>query len=596
MAFYDDNTPAAETVPAGPQFGSADYNFDFLDSYLQQVSKPSRTNPYQSLDDGDNFYTEEDNEESQAAAPVNDTTEEQSPDGSAGFSESAVNDYLFSSDTAEEEEVPDYRRYNDEEEVDTNDDETEPGEIVPFDNFPAMENGWGLNKSQMKTPFATVNNRSALGEGLGKTESGGKYNATNKHSSAAGKYQFLWGTWGDSIKKVTGVKSKQEFLDNPAAQEKYYSFYEKNVLQPGVTKLKNQLNTDLSDTQLARLIHFRGQAGAKKYLRGQISDKPEAYNMKISDYIGKKQTGGNVLTPQEQQELHRPFVKPKEIEKVEFQDNRKINPVTGKPFKKPGTRNSSTTDDVIKTIVSHAKAQNVDPYTALAVSLQETNFGQGNDDYGHIINDSPLTREKYGNLSNQDWYGAALASTINEKLAYGKQLGYDKKGEDYQLQAYNGYGKLTPNTESNYYERQTPSFYGVPVSKNKPLDLSKNPAWGKTVISLRDSVIKPNPRLKEIIDATPAFDYEKASQEIINNQRQTGGYGVAITPEEQHIGLNNPDYDHLFIPLQGTTTIRGLDDGSPVEVIDEEGTRKVLRGPKHTFKAKGSVKEKRLKN
>lgn len=362
MAFYDDTTPAIETVPAGPQFGSADYNFDFLDSYIQQVGKPTKISPSQSLDDGDNFYNEESTDEENTSAPTQDAaTEEQSPDGSAGFSESAVNDYLFA-DSAPDNEM-DYNRYNRSDE-NIGEENTDPSN-TPFDNFPTFENNYGLSKAERKTPFAIVNGKSSsvLGEQIGKTESGGKYTATNTHSSAAGKYQFLWSVWGDSIKKVTGVKSKEEFLKKPDAQEQYYSFYEKSVLQPGVDKIKKQINTDLSDAQLAKLIHFRGQAGAKKYLRGQISDKPESYNMRISDYIGKKQTGG-----------------------------------------------------------------------------------------------------------------------------------------------------------------------------------------------------------------------------------------IATTSEAQHIGLNNPDFDSLIIPLKGTNTIRGLDDGTPVEVIDEEGTRKVLRGPKHTFKAKGSVKEKRLKN
>lgn len=334
MAFYDDNTPV-ETVEAGPQFGSANYNFDFLDNYLRKVSSPTKTNPEQDIEDTSGFYDEQQDEPqntlSQDSQDTEESSDNQSPDGSDGFTQSAMDDYLFSPDSQFDENNLDYVNY------------TGGGaKVAPT-----------LDKTDLKNQIAKV-------------ESDGKYNATNKNSTATGKYQFLWGKtkkqgWGESIKKVTGVKSQQEFLNSPAAQEKYYAFYEKNYIAPSIQQIRKEIPTDLNDVQLGKLIHFRGEGGAKKYLKGELKDKPEAYNIKISDYI--KQTGG-----------------------------------------------------------------------------------------------------------------------------------------------------------------------------------------------------------------------------------------VATTPEEQYVGLNNLAFDNLFMPLQGINTIRGLDDGNPVEVTDEEGNRKILYGPKHTFKAKGKVYEKRLKN
>jgi len=143
--------------------------------------------------------------------------------------------------------------------------------------------------------------KSTLGENIAAIESGGKYSATNKNSSATGKYQFLWGDWGKSIMKVTGVKSQKEFLDSPTAQEKYYSFYEKTYLLPEVQKIRKEIKTALTDMQLAKLVHFRGEGGARKYLKGELKDKPESYNIPISKYI--KQSGGNVAVTPEQQYL-----------------------------------------------------------------------------------------------------------------------------------------------------------------------------------------------------------------------------------------------------------------------------------------------------
>jgi hypothetical protein len=141
-----------------------------------------------------------------------------------------------------------------------------------------------------------------LGKSISSIESGGKYNATNKHSSAVGKYQFLWSAWGDSIKKVTGVSSKDEFLHSPKAQEKYYSWYEKNYLMPQVKKLQQYNKAGLSDEQLAKLVHYRGAGGARKYLQGEMADKPEKYNVPISQYLGTRRLGGVATTTQAQHE------------------------------------------------------------------------------------------------------------------------------------------------------------------------------------------------------------------------------------------------------------------------------------------------------
>jgi hypothetical protein len=157
------------------------------------------------------------------------------------------------------------------------------------------------NSVASRVPSSPASGTSTVGQQISKIESGGSYTATNPHSSATGKYQFLWSQWGDSIKKTTGVKSQQEFLHNPQAQEKFYSSYEKNYLMPQVAKLRQQIPTKMTDNQLAMLVHYRGAGGAAKYLKGQLPDKPESYNIPISDYIGMKQRGGMVANTRKAQ-------------------------------------------------------------------------------------------------------------------------------------------------------------------------------------------------------------------------------------------------------------------------------------------------------
>ena len=73
---------------------------------------------------------------------------------------------------------------------------------------------------------------------IAEKESGGNYGALPKKkdgtlaSSAVGKYQFLWNQNKDWIKNVTGVSSKEDFRNNPQAQEAAFDYWDKNVLTP----------------------------------------------------------------------------------------------------------------------------------------------------------------------------------------------------------------------------------------------------------------------------------------------------------------------------------------------------------------------------
>jgi len=124
-----------------------------------------------------------------------------------------------------------------------------------------------------------------LGDALADIESsGGDYTATNPNSSAAGKYQFLWNTWGKEIERVTGVSTKQEFLDSPQAQEKFFKYYVNTEIKPQVATLKR--DSSKSDAALAALIHYQGPAGAKKYLKSGAETAPEI-NMPVKKYLDR---------------------------------------------------------------------------------------------------------------------------------------------------------------------------------------------------------------------------------------------------------------------------------------------------------------------
>lgn len=124
-------------------------------------------------------------------------------------------------------------------------------------------------------------------------ESGGRYDALpykkdgTLASSAVGKYQFLWDTWGKEIMRTTGVKSKEEFRQTPEAQDYYYNeVYVPNHVLPWVSKTKRELRSNIPDDQLIKLYHFRGAAGARQYLKGQLPDVTDDFNAPISRYTG----------------------------------------------------------------------------------------------------------------------------------------------------------------------------------------------------------------------------------------------------------------------------------------------------------------------
>jgi len=62
---------------------------------------------------------------------------------------------------------------------------------------------------------------------IAQVESNGDYSPVQgaANPSMSGKYQFDWSQWGNRIMKSTGVKSRQAFIDNPEAQEKWMKEY-----------------------------------------------------------------------------------------------------------------------------------------------------------------------------------------------------------------------------------------------------------------------------------------------------------------------------------------------------------------------------------
>jgi hypothetical protein len=107
------------------------------------------------------------------------------------------------------------------------------------------------------------------------SKTSGGYKAEATGSSAVGKYQHLWNIHGkpqkgqkiSEIERVTGVKSEQEYLNNPQAQEKYQRHLISQYVA-NVSSLRSTFNVPetVPDEALMALQHFRGLEGSRVYL------------------------------------------------------------------------------------------------------------------------------------------------------------------------------------------------------------------------------------------------------------------------------------------------------------------------------------------
>lgn len=195
---------------------------------------------------------------------------------------------------------------------------------------------------------------------------------------------------------------------------------------------------------------------------------------------------------------------------MKINDTRRINPGTGQPFSQNTIGAKSTNADVavLKAIIAHAKAHGQDPYTNLAIGMQESDFGRKNPDFGMATAYDP---DKRIPLTDRVNIGASkLAMAMKEKLAYAAQLqksGKIKPGEDYALQAYNGYGDLRSRLmkEGNDNKYVPQRWYGNMITGDTPFLMSEHPLYGRTIISLRDEILKKHPDVKKLVDTTPAW-------------------------------------------------------------------------------------------
>lgn len=174
---------------------------------------------------------------------------------------------------------------------------------------------------------------------------------------------------------------------------------------------------------------------------------------------------------------------------IPIKDTRKVDSVTGSDVPDTSRLHANIDPTLAKHIIKKAKEYDIDPYTALAIAYQETQF---KDDY----RDNPFNLLSGGHLNpdtaNEDIIDLTMKTLVDKNKLAGK-LG--KKTEEDIIQAWNGYGKITNESFGGKVKRA----YGIDVSK-KPIDMNRDPVYGKRVVDIRDNILKKNPEIAKLID------------------------------------------------------------------------------------------------
>lgn len=138
-------------------------------------------------------------------------------------------------------------------------------------------------------PNSPTFDRKKFKEAIAWVESaGGKY-LSNKNSSAAGRYHFLYRYIKD-IPELKGV-SKLEFINSKELQEKVMDMALDGNLKgfPNYidysSNLKSKYKSDLSHEDIAALTHFLGMGGVRNYLKDSSEFKVPGNNATVDQYL-----------------------------------------------------------------------------------------------------------------------------------------------------------------------------------------------------------------------------------------------------------------------------------------------------------------------
>lgn len=247
-------------------------------------------------------------------------------------------------------------------------------------------------------------------------------------------------------------------------------------------------------------------------------------------------------------------------DKVKIEDKRKIDAITGEPVRDDRRFTGEYDSELIKKVIGISMHLGFDPYTGLAMLMQESNFGQpaesDNNPFGAFGHNNPFYTTAMGN-----WVAKHFDDDYDKEQrgkkpteAYLKLKEMYNNAESYYERA----GNLAQNLENagidenvmsgarstlmwkqqevndtferiaeplayaqkmqekykdrpeayriqayNGLNKLTKEYYGGNITHAYglplPIDTKENPVYGKRVIDLRDNVIKANSTINELV-------------------------------------------------------------------------------------------------
>lgn len=310
-----------------------------------------------------------------------------------------------------------------------------------------------------------------------------------------------WQVYGGKHLSGQGSPTSNWFLKDEGYKDYYGSKFFGDIANTMDDALLRKLNLNSID-ELDNAVNFQNRNGRidtftpKKEdggslpkhqgITSQVLSQPGPTKAK-ADFINSSSLGmatqnaGNILNQIMSNKKNQPF--------VNFIDTRTNDPVV------PGKKLEATRKHHVKGVsreelmkmVNQARKLNTDPSTAITTALWETNMGQTDRNLVHDLYQVSPTEE---GLEGFDAQADMAMQAINRQLKLGKKK-YPEGPFYKQMQAFQGYGNLYPNTEEDYYGHANQAFFGIPVTRQNPLRTNVLFPYGKTIENFRDSVVIP---------------------------------------------------------------------------------------------------------
>lgn len=176
---------------------------------------------------------------------------------------------------------------------------------------------------------------------------------------------------------------------------------------------------------------------------------------------------------------------------IDIRDTRKATAL-GVTIGSGNRKDAKPTANLIEGIAGAAIKNGEDPYTWLAMGLQETSldWDKWNRNMFHVLDLDKI--EDWGKFADAKDYPDLFQSAFDFWEKKKREIPKHKVTEADRIQAWNGYGTITP--KNNEYAGG--KLYGIDL----PINFDQNPVYGKTIIDLRDNVIKNNPEVVKIVE------------------------------------------------------------------------------------------------